>query len=117
MIGCSFTTLWEHYDRWWASWLNAFDEGSSLNHGWNPPAIVLGQDIAGVRPVEDGRFVKKEAQADGLNVSLIYAVKVALNTESHLDADGAHVTHSHVTLEDQVAAERGDFDPQPPENY
>ena len=54
MIGCSFTTLWEHYDRWWASWLNAFDEGSSLNHGWNPPALVLSQDIAGVRPVEPG---------------------------------------------------------------
>ena len=54
MIDCSFTTLWEHYDRWWASWLNAFDEASSLNHGWNPPAILLGQDIAGVRPVEPG---------------------------------------------------------------
>ena len=54
MIGCSFTTLWEHYDRWWASRINAFDEGSSLNHGWNPPALVLSQTIAGVRPVEPG---------------------------------------------------------------
>ena len=54
MIPCSFTTLWEHYDRWWASWLNAFDDASSLNHGWNPPALVLSQDIAGVRPVEPG---------------------------------------------------------------
>lgn len=32
MIPCSFTTLWEHYDRWWASHVDAFDEGSSLNH-------------------------------------------------------------------------------------
>ncbi len=54
MIDSSFTSLWEHYDRWWASWLNAFDEGSSLNHGWNPPAILLPQEIAGVRPVEPG---------------------------------------------------------------
>jgi hypothetical protein len=52
MIDSSFTTLWEHYDRWWASWLNAFDEGSSLNHGWNPPAILLSHDIAGISPVE-----------------------------------------------------------------
>jgi hypothetical protein len=54
MIDASFTTLWEHYDRWWASRLNAFDEASSLNHGWNPPALLLSQDIAGVRPVEPG---------------------------------------------------------------
>ena len=37
MIPCSFTPLWEHYDRWLASRIDAFDEGSSLNHGWNPP--------------------------------------------------------------------------------
>ncbi|HTQ09363.1 MAG TPA: alpha-L-rhamnosidase C-terminal domain-containing protein, partial [Fimbriimonadaceae bacterium] len=54
MIDSSFSTLWEHYDRWWASWLNAFDEGSSLNHGWNPPALLLSYDIAGVRPVDPG---------------------------------------------------------------
>lgn len=54
MIGCRFTTLWEHYDRWWASRIDAFDAASSLNHGWNPPALVLSQDIAGVRPIEPG---------------------------------------------------------------
>lgn len=54
MIESSFTTLWEHYDRLWATNLKDFDEGSSLNHGWNPPAIVLGQNIAGVRPIEPG---------------------------------------------------------------
>ncbi|MBI1331261.1 MAG: Bacterial alpha-L-rhamnosidase [Armatimonadetes bacterium] len=54
MIDSSFSTLWEHYDRFWATHLNDFDEGSSLNHGWNPPAIVLGHDIIGVRPVEPG---------------------------------------------------------------
>ena len=54
MIPASFTTLWEHYDRWWASWINAFDDASSLNHGWNPPVINLSQDIAGVRPIAPG---------------------------------------------------------------
>ena len=54
MIPCSFTTLWEHYDRWWASRINAFDEGSSLNHGWNPPVLLLSQSIAGVSPEEPG---------------------------------------------------------------
>jgi len=54
MIPCSFTTLWEHYDRWWASQIDAFDEGSSLNHGWNPPALLLSQTVAGVSPVEPG---------------------------------------------------------------
>ncbi|MEI7899295.1 MAG: discoidin domain-containing protein [bacterium] len=54
MIPCSFTTLWEHYDRWWASRIDAFDAGSSLNHGWNPPAIFLSQTIAGVSPEAPG---------------------------------------------------------------
>ena len=54
MIPCSFTTLWEHYDRWWASRRNAFDDGSSLNHGWNPPALLLSQTIAGISPEAPG---------------------------------------------------------------
>jgi hypothetical protein len=54
MIPSSFTTLWEHYDRWWASEINAFDEGSSLNHGWNPPVLNLSQTIAGVAPEAPG---------------------------------------------------------------
>ena len=54
MIPASFTTLWEHYDRWWASWKNAYDDGSSLNHGWNPPVIILSGIIAGVAPEEPG---------------------------------------------------------------
>ncbi|MCX6927378.1 MAG: discoidin domain-containing protein [Verrucomicrobia bacterium] len=48
MIPCSFTTLWEHYDRWWASHIDAYDDASSLNHGWNPPALFLSQSIAGI---------------------------------------------------------------------
>lgn len=72
MIDCSFTTLWEHYDRWWASRLNAFDDASSLNHGWNPPALVLSQDIAGIRPVEPGwatyQVLPKEAFLTSLKV-------------------------------------------------
>ncbi|MCX6327192.1 MAG: discoidin domain-containing protein [Bacteroidia bacterium] len=54
MIPASFTTLWEHYDRWWASWRDTYDEGSSLNHGWNPPVIILSQIITGVAPEEPG---------------------------------------------------------------
>ena len=54
MIPASFTTLWEHYDRWWASWINKYDDASSLNHGWNPPVIILSQIIAGVAPEEPG---------------------------------------------------------------
>ena len=54
MIDAPFSTLWEHYDRWWASHIDAFDEGSSLNHGWNPPVINLSQDIAGIGPAEAG---------------------------------------------------------------
>lgn len=50
MIPCSVTTLWEHYDRWWASRIDAFDEGSTLNHGWNPPAIILSGTITGIAP-------------------------------------------------------------------
>ena len=72
MIPCSFTTLWEHYDRWWASWMNAYDEGSSMNHGWNPPALVLSQDIAGVRPLEPGwavyQVLPKEAFLTSIKV-------------------------------------------------
>jgi hypothetical protein len=54
MIQSRFTSLWEHYDRWWASWINAFDEGSSLNHGWNPPALLLSRDVAGIKPTKPG---------------------------------------------------------------
>jgi hypothetical protein len=54
MIPCSFTTLWEHYDRWWASRIDAFDDASSLNHGWNPPALFLSQTIAGIAPETPG---------------------------------------------------------------
>jgi hypothetical protein len=57
MISASFTTLWEHYDRWWASNIDAFDEGSSLNHGWNPPALILSKVITGVEPILPGWMV------------------------------------------------------------
>lgn len=53
MIPARFTTLWEHYDRIWAT-RNSFDLASSLNHGWNPPVLNLSQTIAGVAPVEPG---------------------------------------------------------------
>ncbi len=72
MIPCSFTTLWEHYDRWWASQIDAFDEGSSLNHGWNPPALILSQTIAGVSPVAPGwniyQVLPKEAFLTAIKV-------------------------------------------------
>jgi hypothetical protein len=51
MIQSRFTTLWEHYDRWW---MDHFDDASSLNHGWNTPALVLSQTIAGISPEGPG---------------------------------------------------------------
>ena len=72
MIPCSFTTLWEHYDRWWASRIDAFDDQSSLNHGWNPPAIILSKIIAGVAPLEPGwqtyQVMPKEAFLKAIKV-------------------------------------------------
>jgi hypothetical protein len=72
MIPCTFTTLWEHYDRWWASWIDAYDDASSLNHGWNPPALLLSQTIAGVSPVAPGwseyQILPKEAFLTSINV-------------------------------------------------
>ncbi|OHB82343.1 MAG: hypothetical protein A2Z38_03235 [Planctomycetes bacterium RBG_19FT_COMBO_48_8] len=72
MIPCSFTTLWEHYDRWWASWIDAYDDASSLNHGWNPPAQLLSQTIAGVSPVAPGwteyQVLPKEAFLTAIKV-------------------------------------------------
>lgn len=54
MIPCSFTTLWENYDRWWASRTDAFEAASSLNHGWNSPAVILSQTISGLSPKAPG---------------------------------------------------------------
>ena len=72
MIPCSFTTLWEHYDRWWASRIDAFDDQSSLNHGWNPPAIILSKIIAGVSPIDPGwqsyQVMPKEAFLKSIKV-------------------------------------------------
>lgn len=72
MIPCSFTTLWEHYDRWWASRIDSFDDQSSLNHGWNPPAIILSKIIAGVAPLEPGwqtyQVMPKEAFLTAIKV-------------------------------------------------
>ena len=91
MINSPITTLWEHYDRWWASWINAFDEGSSLNHGWNPPALLLSKVVAGIQPVEPGwtKFEVKphEAFLTSLKVSVPTdkgAVKVQIRKTRHL---------------------------------
>ena len=72
MIPCTFTTLFEHYDRWWASRMDAFDDASSLNHGWNPPALILSQNIIGVTPVAPGwstyQVMPKEAFLTAIKV-------------------------------------------------
>ncbi len=84
MIPCSFTTLWEHYDRWWASRIDAFDDGSSLNHGWNPPAIILSQTIAGVSPEAPGwstyHVLPKEAFLTDIKV-VVPSIKGAITVE------------------------------------
>ncbi len=90
MIPASFTTLWEHYDRWWASRIDAFDEGSSLNHGWNPPVINLSQTIAGISPIEAGwktfQVIPKEGFLQSLKVvvpSIKGNITVAINKTLH----------------------------------
>ena len=84
MIPCSFTTLWEHYDRWWASWIDAYDDASSLNHGWNPPALILSQTIAGVSPVAPGwseyQVLPKEAFLTSINV-VVQSIKGPVKVE------------------------------------
>ncbi len=84
MIPCSFTTLWEHYDRWWASRIDAFDDASSLNHGWNPPAIILSQTIAGVSPEAPGwstyHVLPKEAFLTDIKV-VVPSIKGAITVE------------------------------------
>lgn len=84
MIPASFTTLWEHYDRWWASWKNTYDEGSSLNHGWNPPVIILSQIIAGVSPEGPGwrtyHVLPKEAFLTSIKV-VVPSVKGDIKVE------------------------------------
>jgi alpha-L-rhamnosidase len=86
MIPCRFTTLWEHYDRWWASYIDAFDDASSLNHGWNPPALILSQSIVGIAPVAPGwstfHVLPKEAFLTAIKVvvpSIKGNVRVELN--------------------------------------
>ena len=86
MIPCSFTTLWEHYDRWWASRIDAFDDASSLNHGWNPPALILSQTMAGVSPVEPGwstfQVLPKEAFLSSIKMvvpSIKGAIAISMN--------------------------------------
>ena len=84
MIPCAFTTLWEHYDRWWASQMDAFDAGSSLNHGWNPPALILSQTIAGISPEAPGwstyHVLPKEAFLSAIKV-VVPSIKGAISVE------------------------------------
>ncbi len=97
MIPASFTTLWEHYDRWWASRVDAFDVASSMNHGWNPPALILSQSIAGITPVAPGwityQVLPREAFLKAIKVvvpTIKGNVTVDLNktaTEYALDLD------------------------------
>ena len=89
MIPCSFTTLWEHYDRWWASHVDAYDDGSSLNHGWNPPALFLSQTIAGIAPETPGwstfHVFPKEAFLTSIKC-VVPSIKGAVIVEMHKTA-------------------------------
>lgn len=76
MIPASFSTLWEHYDRWWASRIDAFDDASSLNHGWNPPVINLSQTIAGITPIEAGWKTFQVLPKEGF----LHTIKVVVPT-------------------------------------
>ncbi len=102
MIPCSFTTLWEHYDRWWASRIDAYDDASSLNHGWNPPALNLSQTICGITPVEPGwttyQVMPKESFLTAINVVVpTIKGKVTMDlkktaSEYALNLDSPHAT-------------------------
>jgi len=74
MISSDFSTLWEHYDRTWASRGVKFDENSSLNHGWNTPALLLSKSIAGIAPTSPGweqfQVLPKEAFLETLRVTV-----------------------------------------------
>jgi len=89
MIPCSFTTLWEHYDRWWASHIDAFDDASSLNHGWNPPALLLSQSIAGISPEAPGwstyHVLPKEAFLTSIKC-VVPSIKGKITVELHKTA-------------------------------
>jgi hypothetical protein len=89
MIPCSFTTLWEHYDRWWASHIDAFDDASSLNHGWNPPALLLSQSIAGISPEAPGwstyHVFPKEAFLTSITC-VVPSIKGKITVELHKTA-------------------------------
>jgi len=91
MIPCSFTTLWEHYDRWWASHIDAFDDASSLNHGWNPPALILSQTIAGVSPLAPGwstyQVLPKEAFLTAIKV-VVPSIKGNVTVDMRKTASG-----------------------------
>jgi len=95
MIPASFSTLWEHYDRWWASWIDAFDEGSSLNHGWNPPVINLSQTIAGIAPTEPGwktfQVLPKEAFLKDIKIT-VPSVRGNINVAIHKNTNAYLIT-------------------------
>ena len=98
MIPASFSTLWEHYDRWWASRIDAYDEGSSLNHGWNPPVINLSQTIAGITPIEAGwktfQVLPKEGFLHTIKVvvpAIIGNISVSINKTTSKYALSLHI--------------------------
>jgi hypothetical protein len=53
---------------------NAYEDASSLNHGWNPPALILSQNIAGIAPVAAGwsiyQVMPKEAFLTSIKVAV-----------------------------------------------
>lgn len=95
MIPASITTLWEHYDRWWASRKDAYDDASSLNHGWNPPVIFLSQTIAGVSPELPGweqyHVFPKEAFLKSIKV-VVPSIRGNIKVDIHKTASAYSLT-------------------------
>jgi hypothetical protein len=95
MIPASITTLWEHYDRWWASRIDAYDDASSLNHGWNPPVIFLSQTIAGVSPELPGwemyHVFPKEAFLQSIKV-VVPSIRGNIKVDIHKTASSYSLT-------------------------
>lgn len=70
-INGEFTTLTEHFGRWWQT---KFDPNSTINHGWNSPNTILSRFITGVEPVEAGwsrfKIMPKEAFLNNIKTDI-----------------------------------------------
>lgn len=85
-----------------SQWTESVDQEAT--HLANLEAARQAMIHQGLRPTDDGSFDAAEDHPDGLSVILRYTIP-AVPASDALDEGGFHVSHAHVTLEDQHAAE------------